>query len=238
MIEEEILRGTASKKSITLEEPAAQRILSALLREFREKGFGTEELRNEYQGLSPAVLKSTCCADGKISDVDFELAMNDLDADDLVKTGPTALYDNPPNSSVLVVAFYSKNEYSYLTEEGYKAATTLAVTRPPRIPVPSVHISGGTFHQSPIGVGTKISQTVNISASSDELFSRLREEIQEHVSDDKKRSEIMVHLDALENAQGQPSMFERYTQLVGVVGDHVTVFGPLLTLVLQKLMGH
>jgi hypothetical protein len=40
-----------------------------------------------------------------------------------------------------------------------------------------VHISGGTFHQSPIGVGTKISQTVNISASSDELFSRLREEI-------------------------------------------------------------
>jgi hypothetical protein len=148
-----------SKKSTTLDEPA-KTILSVLLTEFREKGFGMEELRNTYRGLSPAALKSTCCADGKLSDVDFDLAMSDLDEDDLVKTGPMAAYDNPPGSDVVILALYSKNEYSYLTEEGYKAATRLGVTRPPRMSVPNVHISGGTFHQSPIGVGTQVSQTV------------------------------------------------------------------------------
>ncbi len=226
-----------SKKSTTLDEPA-KRVLSLLVTEFREKGFGTEELRNSYQGLSPAALKSTCCADGKFSDVDFDLAMSDLEERGLVNTGPMELYNDPPGSSVTIIAFYSKNEYSYLTEEGYKAATRLGVTRPTSMSIPRVHISGGTFHQSPIGVGAQVSQRVNISASSDELFTRLREEIQEKVVDDKKRSQIMVQLDALEDAQGQPSMLERYNQLVGVIGDHVTVFGPFLTLLLQRLMGN
>jgi hypothetical protein len=224
------------KKSTALDGPARE-ILAVLLTEFREKGFGVEELRNTYQGLPPAALKLTCCSDGKISDVDFDLAMNDLDEGGLVKTGPMEVYDNPPGSSVTIIALYSKNEYSYLTEEGYKAATRMGVTRPPRMSVPRVHISGGTFHQSPIGVGAQISQTVNISASSDELFNRLREQILERVDDENKRSEIIVQLDALEDAKDQPSMLERYNKLVGVIGDHVTVFGPLLTLLLQRLMG-
>src|SRR5258708_3235770 len=33
-----------------------------------------------------------------------------------------APYENEPNTSVVFLIFYSKNEYSYLTEEGYKAA--------------------------------------------------------------------------------------------------------------------
>jgi hypothetical protein len=225
-----------STKSPTLDE-TARVILSLLLTEFRAKGLGMEELGNTYQGLSPTALKSTCCADGRISDVDFDLAMSDLDNADLVKTGPMEMYDNPPGSSVVVIGFYSKNEYSYLTEQGYKAATRLGIARPPGMSVPRVHISGGTFHQSPIGIGDQVAQTVNISASSDELFNRLREEIQERISDDKKRSDIIVQLDALEDAKDKPSRLERYTQLVGVIGDHVTVFGPLLTLLLQRLMG-
>ncbi|MGB2603508.1 MAG: hypothetical protein WBC78_07930 [Candidatus Sulfotelmatobacter sp.] len=150
-----------SKKSTTLDEPA-ETILSALLAEFKEKGFGTEELRNTYRGLSPAALKSTCCADRKLSEVDFDLAMSDLDEGDLVKTGPMMAYENPPGSYFDIVALYSKNEYSYLTQEGYKAATKLSVTKPPRMAVPNVHISGGTFNQSPIGVGAQVSQKVNI----------------------------------------------------------------------------
>ncbi len=149
-----------SNKSTTVGEPA-KAILSVLLTEFREKGFGTGELRNTYRGLSPAALKSACVG-GRLSDVDFDLAMSELDEGDLVKTGPMTAYENPPGSDVVILALYSKNEYSYLTEEGYKAAARLGVTRPPRLPVPNVHISGGTFHQSPIGVGTQVSQTINI----------------------------------------------------------------------------
>jgi hypothetical protein len=32
-------------------------------------------------------------------------------------------------------------------------------------------------------------------------------------------------------------MLERYNKLVGVIGDHMTVFGPLLIPLLQRLMG-
>jgi hypothetical protein len=226
-----------SKKVQTFDD-AAKGILSILLTEFREKSFGMEELRNTYQGLSPAALKSTCCADGTISHVDFDLAMKELDEGDLVKTGPMASYENDPNSSVVFLVFYSKNEYSYLTEEGYKAATRMGVIRLQKMPTPSLHISGGTFHQSPIGVGAQISQTVNIQANSDELITRLREEVRARVVDDEKQAAIMVQLDVLEDAQDQPSMLERYNKLVGVIGDHVTVFGPLLSLLLQRLMGN
>jgi hypothetical protein len=222
-------------KTVTLDDPA-KRVLSVLLAEFQEKRFGAAELEDTYRGLAPATLKSICTTDGGLSEVDFDLAIKELEEYDLVETGPMELYDNPPGSTVTVIAFYSKNEYSYLTEEGYKLATRFG-TRPPRMPAPRVHISGGTFHQSPVAVGTQVSQTVNISASSDELLARLREEVQERVVDDQKRSEIMLHIDALEEAQGKPSMIERYNKLVGVIGDHVTVFGPVLTLLLQRLMG-
>ena len=211
-------------------------MLSVLLAEFKEKRLGEEELQATYRGLAPAELRSICTADGRFSEVDFGLAMKELDEHDLVKTGPLEAYDNPPGSSVFILALYSKNEYSYLTEDGYKLATRLG-TRPPRLPAPSIHISGGTFHQSPVAVGSQVSQTVNISASSNELLARLRKEVQDRVVEDQKRSEIMLHIDALEEAQGKPSIIERYNKLVGVIGDHVTVFGPVLTLLLQRLMG-
>jgi hypothetical protein len=35
-------------------------------------------------------------------------------------------YDNPPGSSVTVIALFSKNEYAYLTENGYKEAVKSA----------------------------------------------------------------------------------------------------------------
>jgi len=214
---------------------AAQTILSALLAEFREKNLGTEQLRDTYKGLSPAALRSTCCADERFSDVDFDLAMEELDEADLVKTGPMELYDNTPGSSVIFIAFTSKNEYSYLTEEGYRVATRLRTSKPTRVPAPRVYISGGTFHQSPIGVGDHVSQSVNVSANAQAVFARLREEVEERVHDEKKRTEIIKHLDALEKAPDQPSKIERYNRLVAVIADHITVFGPLLTSLFQIL---
>jgi hypothetical protein len=163
--------------------------------------------------------------------------MKELDEKDLVRTGPMELYANPPGSMVMVTAFYSKNEYSYLTEDGYKAATRLDSTSPSRMPAPRVHISGGTFHQSTIGIGGQVSQEVNVAANPRELFARLREEIQGRVADDKRRSEIIRRLDALEEARDQLSKIERYNQLVGAVADHITVLSPLLTPLLQRLLG-
>lgn len=212
--------------TVNLEEEAVKRIFAALLTEFRQKGYGTEELHNGYEGLSPVALKEICSADGRVSEVDFDLAMKDLEQDDLVKTGPMEAYDNPPGSYVMVIALFSKNEYAYLTEKGYKAATRVKLAR--AAGTQHVHISGN-FHQSPIGVGNHISQSVSISAASSEMFDRLREEIRTRIEDVPKRSEALVRLDALEAAPDRPSKLERYTQLVGVLGDHITVLSFLLT---------
>ena len=67
--------------------------------------------------------------------MDYDLAMSDLINHNLVYTGPQVLYDNPPNSLVTIIGFRSKNEYSYLTENGYREAvkaesTTTSVPRP------------------------------------------------------------------------------------------------------------
>jgi len=35
---------------------------------------------------------------------------------------PIDVYDNPPNSSVVLIATYSKRQYVYLTAKGYNAA--------------------------------------------------------------------------------------------------------------------
>jgi hypothetical protein len=221
-----------SKRDIS---DASQKILSALLAEFREKHLGVEQLRDTYQGLSPVALRSICCADERFSDVDFDLAMKELDEADLVKTGPLEPYENTPGSSVTILALISKNEYSHLTEEGYRLATRLRSSKPTKTPVPHVHISGGTFHQSPIGVGDHVSQSVNVVVNAQTIFARLREKAEEQVHDEKKRTEIIKHIDALEKAPDQLSKIERYNRLVAVTADHITVFGPLLTLLFQIL---
>jgi len=103
---------------------AARFILSELLSEFRERDLKASDLSG-YMGLPPKELRDRSVAKG-ISEVDFDLAMSDLDHHGLVKTGPMQLYDNPPGSSVTVIAFFSKREYSYLTENGYKEAVRSA----------------------------------------------------------------------------------------------------------------
>lgn len=111
----------SSQKGFTAND-ASQFILAQLLDEFRQRKLTSHDLRNTYQGLSPAELKNRAVSEG-ISDVDFDLAMSDLDSHEMVKTGPMKLYDQEPYSPLTVIGFYSKNQYSYLTEEGYKEAT-------------------------------------------------------------------------------------------------------------------
>jgi hypothetical protein len=106
---------------------AARFILSQLLSEFIERRLTTSDLRKGYKGLTPSELKGLSTASA-IGEVDFDLAMNDLTEHNLVKTGPMAVHDNPPGSLVIFIGLYSKNEYSYLTEDGYREASQVALT--------------------------------------------------------------------------------------------------------------
>ncbi len=133
--------------------------------------------------------------------------------------------------------FFSKNEYSYLTEAGYKAATKINAVRRARPIAPHVHITGNTYNQSPVGIREAVSHTIDISAaSSDEMFEYLRREIDRHIDDQQKRAAILDRLRDLEAAEDKPSRMERYNQLVGTIGDHITVQGFALSPLLHWLM--
>jgi hypothetical protein len=141
----------------------AKQILAEVMADFLAKNLGSDALTKEYVGASIAALDEKYS--GAHSKVDFDLALKELEASDFVKTGPMVPYENPPHSQVVVFAFFSRQEFVYLTEKGYKAAQKLPAK--PRRPTPSVHISGGTFHQSPIGIGSTVNQSVSFNLDSD-----------------------------------------------------------------------
>jgi len=213
---------------------ASQFILACLLDEFREKKLTTDDLRDTYEGIPPSTLKTRALSEG-ISEVDFDLAMSDLDAHELVKTGPMKLYDNPPYSSVTVIAFISENKFSYLTEGGYREATRHPSKK--NKATAHIHISDSTFHNSPIGVGDRFAQTIvsPITSASDTL-SAFRVEVLKLIDDGAKQREIIARLDELEAATDKPTILQRYNNLVASIGSHITVFGPLLYALMEKLM--
>ena len=112
--------GTSFTGKITQE---SKHILGCLLQDFRKRGLGADALEGEYVGISMEELrKRSLGADNTTTAVDFDLALKELEEKELVGTGPTELIDNPPGSTVIFVGFYSKREFVYLTEKGYRAA--------------------------------------------------------------------------------------------------------------------
>jgi hypothetical protein len=143
----------------------AGQILSDIVSDFRAKNLAADALRREYIGLSLAPLKVKYCSDGSHSEVDFDLALKHLEEKKLVKTGPLEVYQSPPGAAMPIVGLYSKREFVYLTEDGYKAAQKTNTKRVSSNT--NLHISGGTFHQSPIGFGNAVSQNVTFNIDSD-----------------------------------------------------------------------
>jgi hypothetical protein len=143
----------------------AKEILANIVADFRAKNLGSKALNDGYVGVSIVALELKYCADGAHSKVDFDLALKQLEESKLVDTGPMVPHQNTPGSQVVVIAIFSKREYVYLTEKGYKAAQKS--TAKPRSLTPSVHISGGNFHQSPIGIGSTVNQAANFNISND-----------------------------------------------------------------------
>lgn len=101
----------------------SKHILGCLLQDFRTRGLGADALELGYDGVAIQELrKRSLGADSTTTSVDFELALKELEEKELVGTGPMDVIDNPPGSLVIFVGLYSKREYVYLTEKGYKAA--------------------------------------------------------------------------------------------------------------------
>ena len=143
----------------------AKQILADVVADFRAKNLGSQALNDGYVGAFIVPLEMKYCTDGGHSKVDFDLAIKQLEESKFVDTGPMVPYENTPGSQIVVIAIFSKREFVYLTEKGYKAAQKS--TAKPGSSVPRVNISGGTFHQSPIGIGSTVNQAVNFNISDD-----------------------------------------------------------------------
>jgi hypothetical protein len=61
-------------------------------------------------------------ADHTTTAVDFDLALKELEEKEFVDTGPLEAVVTRPGSDLIFTGVYSKREYVYLTEKGYKAA--------------------------------------------------------------------------------------------------------------------
>ncbi len=86
----------------------SKQILGDLLSDFANRNLSADALTKEYVGVSLSDLNQKYCIENSVSEVDFDLALKDLEEDGLAKTGPMDLYENPPGSLSVVIAFYSK----------------------------------------------------------------------------------------------------------------------------------
>ena len=145
----------------------AGQILAYVEVDFVNRRRTSNDLKNGYVGPSIANLEMKYCADGVHSKVDFDLALKQLEESKYVKTGPMAPYKNSQGSPIVVITIFSKREYVYLTEQGYRAAQARKSTAKQSSPAAPVHISGGNFYQSPIGIGSTVNQAVNFNIDND-----------------------------------------------------------------------
>ncbi|HTR36223.1 MAG TPA: hypothetical protein VMH80_09990 [Bryobacteraceae bacterium] len=213
--------------STTVDE-LSRAILRALLVDFKERHLAAKDLTCGYRGEDLAMLKQGCCRDTSGSDVDFDLALRDLEESDLIQTGPKVAFDNPPGSSVFVIGFRSKYEYAYLTEKGYKAAQKTQ-PRGRRTPTAQhVQISGGYFHQSPIGIGHDVSQSFGGTLGDAPVFMNLRRAIEQSSLENDRRTELLAGVAAMKEAPDKPSFMARYTEFIAVAANCMTIISPFV----------
>ena len=104
----------------------AEAILRSLLENFRAQDLNASALESGYTGVSLVELAAPYQVDGT---VDFDLALKELEEKKAIDTGPMAPYENEPGSGFFMIGSYSRRQYAFLTEKGYKQA--LKVGAPP-----------------------------------------------------------------------------------------------------------
>jgi len=149
-------------------EEAEKQILAALLIDFSERNLNSNHLSNGYKGPQVSDLSAAICTGDEISQVDFDVALSDLEKKKLISTGPYKTIENKPGTGVIFLGAYSTREYAGLTQLGYKAARQ-PPNRPSRIQrvVNNVHISGGQFSNLQLAAGNNIAQNIDPTSDAD-----------------------------------------------------------------------
>lgn len=186
---------------------AAKQILGTLLADFTDRGLTAQDLKKGYEGPNIEALATAVCSVGDFTSVDFEVAFGDLEKVKMIKTGPMAMYDNDSNSSVIIIASYSKREFVYLTETGYKESRK-APNRPLRVQriVNNLTITGGQFTNTQLGQGDMVSQSLNITTASDsEIVAKLISILEEQgrIVDSNQRADITAAVSAAKEGDGK-----------------------------------
>ncbi|MEQ9834769.1 hypothetical protein [Pectobacterium versatile] len=148
---------------------AAKQILATLLADFTDRDLSADDLSNSYEGPQIDVLATAVCNVEDITKVDFEVAFSDLEKARFLQTGPLVPFENDPSSSLIMIGSYSKEEYAYLTKEGYKAARKSPNRPQQRVQrvVNHVNISGGNFSNLQLATGERIQQTMSVTTGTD-----------------------------------------------------------------------
>ncbi|EGS1684605.1 hypothetical protein I8I24_000992 [Enterobacter cloacae] len=157
---------------------AAKQILGTLLADFTDRGLSASDLKEPYEGPKLEALATAVCNVEDITKVDFEVAFDELEKKKLIGTGPMEMVDpNRFGEGVIVIASFSKREYVYLTEAGYKESRK-GPNKPQRVQrvVNNINITGGSFSNMQLAQGESVKQEFNVAESSDsDIINRLIE---------------------------------------------------------------
>lgn len=148
---------------------AAKQILGTLLADFTDRSLTMRDLKNRYEGPQIVAVATAVCSIDDITQVDFDVAFSELEKKDLIKTGPMEQYTDLLGNRWSTVGAYSKREFVYLTEEGYKAAR-----KEPNRPqqgvlreINTVNIHGGNFNNTQLAAGKTVQQSMAVTAGVD-----------------------------------------------------------------------
>jgi hypothetical protein len=90
----------SSEKEATVSkvEELSKAILRDLLADFVDQKRTVDDLANGYEGVHRSPLKQKYCSEVSTSEVDFDLALNDLVNDKRVDTGPMDFFHSSGNT--------------------------------------------------------------------------------------------------------------------------------------------
>jgi hypothetical protein len=219
---------------------SAKTILKNLLADFTGRDLASAALHQGYVGPLLIDIEREFCASGKHTKVDFDLALKELEHHKLISTGPLKAYENEPGSGIVVIGSYSLRQYAHLTEDGYRKAKASTPSARGNGNKTSVHISGGTFNQSPIGIGDNVHQQLSVDIDNDsdtvrylvDLLARSGQPV-----DDSARADVteMVNNANAGNLAAVKPLFQRF---FGTAVDGVKqIAWGVLTAIITKQMG-
>lgn len=135
-------------------------ITGELLSDFKRRKLAASDLESGYEGPKIEAMKLKA-GDAGIDGVDFDVALKELEKSEHIKTGPWDITEPIVSQYSIVMPFpYSKCEYAYLTQSGYKEAST-SKTMPARSTQTIIHGDQYNVGQA-AAVGPHSNGTVNV----------------------------------------------------------------------------